>query len=57
MKPILKIVAGMGLLLTAGAPTLTYLGTIDVALDKKLLIVGMLLWFASAPLIMKAAKE
>ena len=57
MKPIFKIVAIIGLLLTAGAPTLTYLGTIDVALDKKLLFVGMILWFASAPLFMKAAKE
>jgi len=57
VKHIFKIIATFGLLLTAGAPTLTFAGVIDVPLDKKLLIVGMILWFATAPLFMKAAKE
>ena len=57
VKHIFKAIAVIGLLLTAGAPTLTFLGAIDVTLDKKLLAAGMILWFAAAPSIMKPVKE
>lgn len=53
MKPILKIAAIIGLLLSAGAPLLTFLGAIDVELDKTILFIGMIVWFVSAPLVMK----
>lgn len=48
MNPVFKIIALIGLLLTATAPILTFLGAIDIALDKTLLVVGMILWFVGA---------
>lgn len=48
MNALFKIVALIGFLLTAAAPVLTFLGPVDPDLNRMLMVVGMILWFAGA---------
>ncbi|MBN2000650.1 hypothetical protein JW935_24085 [candidate division KSB1 bacterium] len=53
MKNILKIVSFSGLLLTVAPAFLVFYRVIDKPTHFLLMIIGTLLWFASAPLWMK----
>lgn len=48
MNPVFKAIAWIGLVLTAVGPILFYTGTIDVDLNKKIMIAGMVIWFIGA---------
>jgi hypothetical protein len=54
MKNILKIISLLGLALTIVPSMLVFKGVIDLKLHYNLMIVGMVLWFGSAPLWMKS---
>jgi high-affinity Fe2+/Pb2+ permease len=54
MKNILKIISLAGLALTIVPSTLVFKHVIDLKLHYNLMIVGMVLWFVSAPLWMKS---
>lgn len=43
-----KAIAIVGLLATAAGPFLTYTGSIDVEMNKKVMLGGMILWFLGA---------
>ena len=54
MKNILKIISLLGLVLTIVPSTLVFKQVIDLNLHYNLMIIGMVLWFGSAPLWMKS---
>ncbi|WP_199535583.1 hypothetical protein [Rhodohalobacter sp. SW132] len=56
MNSILKIVSFSGLLLTIVPSFLVFNGTISFQLHTTLMLVGMILWFASSPFWMKEKK-
>ncbi len=49
MKPLLRILSYVGLLLTVIPSILVFAGSISLELHKQLMTVGMLLWFLTAP--------
>jgi len=53
MKNILKIISLQGLLLTIVPSLLVFKGVIDLKLHYNLMIIGMVLWFETAPFWMK----
>lgn len=53
MKNILKIISLLGLVLTIVPSLLVFKGVIELKLHYNLMIVGMVLWFGSAPFWMK----
>ncbi|MEX0771086.1 MAG: hypothetical protein WD035_10155 [Balneolaceae bacterium] len=53
MKTVLKIISVIGLLLTVVPSVLVFTRTIAIDEHKVLMIVGMFLWFLSAPFWMK----
>jgi len=53
MKNILKLISLQGLLLTIVPSLLVFRGTIDLKLHYILMVVGMVLWFETAPFWMK----
>lgn len=56
IKRILQIISIIGLLLTVVPSTLVYAGKIELKMHFTLMIVGMVLWFATAPFWMKNQK-
>lgn len=54
MKRILKIISYLGLLLTIVPSLFVFRGSIDMKVHYNLMIVGMVLWFATAPFFMKS---
>ena len=54
MKTALKIVSFLGLCLTIVPSVLVLKDKIDFELHKTLMIIGMLMWFVTAPLWMKS---
>jgi hypothetical protein len=56
MKRVLQIISSTGLLLTFVPSTLVYAGKIELQMHFALMIVGMVLWFATAPFWMKSHK-
>lgn len=56
MKRVLQIISFIGLLLTIIPSTLVYAGKIEIQMHFTLMIVGMVLWFATAPFWMKSQK-
>ncbi len=53
MKLVLKSLSSIGLLLTA-APCFLYLfDALSLSQTKLLMVIGMVLWFATAPIIQK----
>jgi hypothetical protein len=54
MKNILKLISLLGLALTIVPSLLVFRGTIDLKLHYNLMIIGMVLWFGSAPFWMKS---
>lgn len=55
---ILKIISAIGLILTLGPSVLVFLGLIPLETHKILMLIGTVLWFATAPFWMnkKTAK-
>jgi hypothetical protein len=53
MKPLLKILSGAGLALTIVPAFFVFYGVITWERHAALMVVGMILWFASAPFWMK----
>ena len=49
MKPFLRILSYIGLLLTVVPSVLVFAGSISLDLHKQLMAAGMLLWFLTAP--------
>jgi hypothetical protein len=49
MKPLLRILSYIGLLLTVVPSVLVFAGSISLDLHKQLMAAGMLLWFLTAP--------
>ena len=54
MKNILKIISLLGLVLTIVPSTLVFKQVIDLNLHYNLMIIGMVLWFGSAPFWMRS---
>jgi hypothetical protein len=58
MNKTFKIIALLGIALTGLAPLLFFFGTIELSLNKSLLLVGMILWIIGAtPWLGMEAKE
>jgi hypothetical protein len=55
MKRILKIISYLGLLLTIVPSLFVLKGVFDMKVHYNLMIVGMVLWFATAPFCMKSS--
>lgn len=53
MKTVLKIISVIGLILTILPSILVFTRTISIDDHKAMMIVGMFLWFLSAPFWMK----
>ncbi len=49
MRPLLKIISILGLLLTLLPSFFVFMNLIDFELNKALMIVGSVLWFSSFP--------
>jgi hypothetical protein len=54
MKNILEIISLLGLVLTIVPSLLVFKGVIELNLHYILMIIGMVLWFGSAPFWMKS---
>lgn len=48
MNVVVKIIALVGLFLTALGPILTFATSFEVSTNKGLMIIGMILWFIGA---------
>lgn len=53
MRKILIIISIIGLVLTVVPSVLVFIQEISMEAHKQLMIVGMLMWFGTAPLWMK----
>ena len=53
MKLVLKSLSSIGLLLTAAPCFLHLFDTLSLSQTKLLMIVGMVLWFVTSPIIQK----
>jgi hypothetical protein len=56
MKNAWKLLSYLGLALTVGPSLLMWAGVITDQQNKLLMLIGALLWFATAPLWMKRRK-
>ncbi len=54
MKRILKIISYLGLVLTIVPSLLVFKAVFDTKVHYNLMIVGMVLWFATAPFCMRS---
>jgi len=54
MKRILKIISYLGLVLTIVPSLFVFKGVFDIKVHYYLMIVGMVLWFGTAPFYMKS---
>jgi len=50
MRSVLKILAFTGIALTLISPILAWIGTIDLEINKTLLLIGTVIWFVFAPI-------
>lgn len=57
MQTILKILSYVGLLLTVVPSFLVFSGAIELSFHKTLMLIGMLLWFSTAPFWMNKRKQ
>ena len=57
MKPILIVIAFLGLLATVLPSILVFAGIMEPATHKTAMGVGMVLWFATAPFFMKRKRS
>lgn len=55
-RTILSILAAAGLILTLIPSILTFIGSIDIQVNKWLMLIGMVLWFATASFLIKPKK-
>jgi hypothetical protein len=53
MKMLLSGIAWIGLLATIVPSILVFSGTIEPATHKTVMVIGMILWFVTAPFFMK----
>ncbi len=53
MKILLSSIALIGLMATVLPSILVFAGAIELETHKRAMIIGMILWFASAPLFIK----
>ena len=53
MKILLSSLALIGLLATVLPSVLVYFGAIDLGTHKTIMVIGMVLWFVTAPFFMK----
>ena len=53
MKKIVWFISFLGLALTLFPSIFVFIGTIEIDINKKLMFLGTLLWFISAPFRMK----
>lgn len=56
MKLLLQLIALIGLILTVIPSFLVFNGIITLELHKNAMFLGMLLWFASVPFLLKTKK-
>ncbi len=56
MNLILKLISFTGLVLTIFPAVLVFTGTLSFDMHTTLMLVGMLLWFGTAPFWMKEKK-
>lgn len=56
MKTLLIILSVLGLVLTVVPSALVFIQEITLSVHKHLMLVGMLLWFGTAPFWMKEQK-
>jgi hypothetical protein len=56
-KSVLKIISGVGLLLTIVPSLYVFAGTIDIKANKILMLIGTIIWFLTAPLWMNKSKN
>ena len=52
LKLIAKVTSGIGLILTLGPSIIVFLGSMELDTAKLFMLVGTVLWFASAPVWM-----
>jgi len=50
MRSVIKILAFTGIALTLISPILAWIGTIDLEVNKTLLLIGTVIWFVFAPI-------
>jgi hypothetical protein len=55
MKSLIKIISCLGLALTIIPSLFVFKGVIDIRVHYQLMIVGMIMWFATAPFWMKSS--
>ena len=55
MKRTLKIISYLGLVLTIVPSLFVFRGVIDMKVHYNLMIVGMVLWFGTAPFCLKSS--
>jgi hypothetical protein len=53
VKTVSKLISFLGLVLTVAPSFFVLAGRIDWSLHSKLMLAGMILWFATAPFWMK----
>lgn len=56
MQVILKLISFVGLCLTIVPAFLVFAGSIELSLNKNLMLAGTLLWFCTAPFWMNKEK-
>lgn len=55
-RTLLSILAVAGLVLTLIPSILTFVGSIDIQMNKRLMLIGMILWFTTASFLIKIKK-
>jgi hypothetical protein len=55
MKLIAKMASALGLILTVGPSVVVFRGAMDLDTAKIFMIIGTVIWFASAPVWMNRA--
>jgi hypothetical protein len=49
MKALLKIISFIGLIMTVGPSFMVFSGLMDPDMNKWIMLLGTILWFATAP--------
>lgn len=53
MNKLIRMVAALGLALTIVPGLLIHFGNVSIDVNKQLMLAGTIIWFFSAPLLMK----
>lgn len=57
MKTVLRIISYLGLAITIVSPILLWAGELEIATNRVLLNIGMILWFGTAVFWIKKHEE